>query len=365
MSADVSCFDNIIGLTRTPCSDYTGLSTDYTTSDSGLWLDELIPVSKFESILNCKEGWNVWTFMEKARDSAIIDFRMDANAALMERSNLKRRPFKGRIGKVKRDSVLSLTAGHYYGIVIRCDDIVGGQILVSDVATMFNTTGVISLIVKDNLNTVHGTYALNTTANVLTANTIATLTLPMHSDYVENLEYYFYFLYAANTPYNNEFYDTCGSYCLSNASQTNKQFGYNKYSSVAGVNLTSVTDLSDVNISSDSRCFGLSLGLLMRCVADDIWCYDEMDYIGDVIDMSVAKAVRLKAALNLIRDIALSENLNFETVIDGATLGVMQEEWVTEYTDTIDFIVKNIDIEKVDCFECGKEILAGVRPILN
>ena len=81
--------------------------------------------------------------------------------------------------------------------------------------------------------------------------------------------------------------------------------------------------------------------------------------------MSVAKAVRLKAALNLIRDIALSENLNFETVIDGATLGVMQEAWVAEYVDTIDFIVKNIDIEKVDCFECGKEILAGVRPILN
>ena len=102
MSSDVSCFDNIIGLTRTPCSDYD-LSSDYTTSDSGLFLDELIPLHKFESILNCKVGENVFTFMEKARDNAIIDFRIDATAILAERSDIKRRPFKGRIGKVKRE----------------------------------------------------------------------------------------------------------------------------------------------------------------------------------------------------------------------------------------------------------------------
>ena len=44
---------------------------------------------------------------------------------------------------------------------------------------------------------------------------------------------------------------------------------------------------------------------------------------------------------------------------------MMQEEWVAEYVETIDFIVKNIDIDKVDCFECGREILDGVNAIRN
>ena len=104
MASDVTCFDNIIGLTRTPCSDYTGLSSDYTTSDSGLFMDELIPLSSWESVLNCKVGENVFTFMEKARDSAIIDFRIDGTSILAQYNKLLRKPFTGRIGKVKRSA---------------------------------------------------------------------------------------------------------------------------------------------------------------------------------------------------------------------------------------------------------------------
>jgi hypothetical protein len=363
MASDVSCFDDIIGLTRTPCSDYTGLSTDYTTSDSGLYLDELIPLSKFEAILNCKVGENVFTFMEKARDNAIIDFRIDATAILTEYNKIKRRPFSGRIGKVKRADPLSLTVGKYYGIVLRVDDVVGGEILVSDIATMFDTTGTVTVYVYNNLNTLLGTYVLNTTANTVTANAISILTLPMHSDYVENLEYSFVFLLGANVPYDNELYNTCTSLCNSDPTQSNKQFGFTDYMRASGITLTDLLDFSDLRIPSDNRCFGLSLGLKARCKVDEIWCYDEMDYIGDAVDMAVAKAVRLKAASNLIRDIALSENLNFETMIDGETLGEMDERWMGEYNEMIEFIVKNIDVTKTDCFECGREILMGSNTI--
>ena len=58
MSILINCFDDIIGITRTPCSDYNAISSTYTTSDSGLYLDELIPLSKAESLLNCKVGEN-------------------------------------------------------------------------------------------------------------------------------------------------------------------------------------------------------------------------------------------------------------------------------------------------------------------
>lgn len=367
MSSDVSCFDDIIGLTRTPCSDYSAISSTYTTSDSGLYLDELIPLSKWESVLNCKIGEEVFTFMSTARDNAIIDFRIDATAILTQDNILKRKPFTGRIGKVKRSATLNLTAGNYYGIVIRCDDIVSGEIILGDVATMFDTTGVISLLVYDNLNTLHGTYALNTVADNMEANDIADLTLPMHSDYVENLEYYFIYLYGTNTPYDNAFYNACQSFCAdpckSISSQSNKQFGYGNYSSASGVTLTGIADLSDVSLVSDNRAFGLSLGLKMRCKVEEIWCYDEMDYVGNAVDMAVAKAVRLKATSNLIRDIAVSNNLNFETMIDGETLGDLDERFMAEYAEMIEFIVNNISVERTDCFECGHETLVGRTPI--
>ena len=364
MSSDVSCFENIIGLTRTPCSDYSTISSDYTTSDSGLYLDELIPLSKWESILNCKWGENVFEYMEKARDNAIIDFRIDATEILTRYNKLVRNPFKGRIGKVKRSATLTgLRNTYYYGIVLRVDDIVGGEILITDISTMFSANGTVDVIVKNNLNTTIGTYTVNTVTNTLTANTVA-ITLPTHSDYVENLEYYFLVQYdGTNIPYDNAFYDTCSSFCGSKSSQSNKQFGYAEYMMASGIGLSSISDLSDVSISSSNKCYGLSIGLTARCKVEEIWCYDEMDYVGNSVDMAIAKCVRMLAAINVIRDISLSENLNYETVIDGQTLGAWHEQWTNEYSEMIDFIVKNIDVRKTDCFECGHEVLLGVGKI--
>ena len=364
MSSDVSCFDNIIGLTRTPCNDYSGLSADYTTSDSGLYMDEVIPLHKWESILNCKEGENVFTFMETARDNAIIDFRIDATEILTRYNKLLRNPFKGRIGKVKRSGILSsLTSNYYYGIVLRVDDVVGGEIIVTDISTIFENNGTVDVYLYNNLNTLIGTYTVNTVANAVTGNTVS-ITLPTHSEYVENLEYYFLVQYdGANEPYDNEFYDDCNSLCTAKPTRSNKQFGYLDYMTPSGIGLSSVADLSDLTFSSNNRCYGLSLGLTVRCKVEEIWCYDEMDYVGNSVDMAIAKCIRLKACLNLIRDISLSENLNFDTIIDRQTLGEWQEQWVGEYSEMIDFIVKNIDVTKTDCFECGREILGGVGKI--
>jgi len=364
MSSSVSCFGEIIGLTRTPCSDYSAISTDYTTSDSGLFLDEIFPLSKITSLLNCKVGENVFTFMSKARDNAIIDFRIDATEALMKQATMVRRPFTGQIGKVKRSATLNLTAGNYYGIVLRCDDVVGGEIVISNIGTMFDTSGTFNILVYNNLNTLLYSQAVDSVADALKLNTVS-FTLPTHSDYVENLEYYIIYQYGTNTPYDNEFHDSCNSLCKTKPSKSNAQFGFTDYLSVSGISLTSIADFSDVNISTDSRCFGLTLKAYISCKVDSIWCNTELDYSGNAVDMAIAKSVRLKAAMNLIRDIALSENLNFDTMIDGATLGAMDEEWGAEYIDTIDFIVNNIDVSRTDCFECGKEILGGIGSILS
>ena len=135
--------------------------------------------------------------------------------------------------------------------------------------------------------------------------------------------------------------------------------------SVSGVVLTSIADFSDCNYSTDNRCFGLILNATARCKVEEIWCYSAMDYVGNAVDMAIAKCISLRAASNLVRDIALTSNLNRDTMIDGVTLGEMDELWNGEYNEMIDFIVKNIDITKTDCFACGREILGGVGSILS
>ena len=90
-----------------------------------------------------------------------------------------------------------------------------------------------------------------------------------------------------------------------------------------------------------------------------------MDYVGDPVSMTVAKAIRVLACLHLIRDLSVSENLNRDTVINGQTLNEWQEQWVGEYMEMLDFIVKNMDVSKTDCFECGQEILTGVGNIYS
>ena len=365
MSADVSCFDDIIGLSRTPCSDYD-LSTDITTSDSGLYLDELLPLHKWESVLNCKEGENVFTFMERARDNAIIDFRIDATAMLTKYNKLVRNPFSGRIGKVKRSSALTtLTSGKYYGIVLNCDDIVSGVAEITNIGVMFDSADTFNVYIYNNLNELVDTVSVTSVADALAENTCS-VDLPLHSDYVENLQYFIVFQYdGSNSPYNNEFYDTQNRPVRVKKTQGGAQFGFSDYMDVSGTSLTSVSDLSDVLVSTESRCFGLTLAINMKCQVEQIWCLSEMDYVGNAVDMAIAKAVRLKAGSNLIRDIALTENLNRDSMIDGVTLGEIDEAFIGEYTEIIEFIVDNIDITKTDCFECGREILGGVMPIYS
>lgn len=365
MSSDVTCFGNIIGLTRTPCNDYTDIPANYTTSASGLYLDEVIPLSTIESLLNCKVGENVFVFMDRARENAIIDFRTDATAFLLDRTKQRRPAFSGLIGKVKRSKTLSLTTGKYYGISLRCDDIVAGQMIVSTIRGIFDTTGTVTIYVYNNLNELLDTVTLNVVADTLSTATV-NIRPELHSQYVENLEFYFVYEYdGVITPYNNELYDSKSYYRTPRSSSSNRQFGYSDYLIASGVQLTDISDFSDLSCSHTATCYGLILGVSLYCNAEEIWCYDGMDYLGNTIDMAIAKAVRLKAVSNLIRDIALSENLNFETVINGETLGDFDERYNAEYTDMLNFIVKNMDVSKTDCFECEDKLLMGVNTIFS
>ena len=142
--------------------------------------------------------------MDKARTSAIIDFRIDATSILTQYNKLVRKPFTGRIGKVKRSAALtSLTSGYYYGMVLRMYDVVSGEVIITDIGTLFDTTGNVTVLIYNNLNTLVDSQVVNTTANALTNNTVS-ITLPMHSDYVENLEYYIVVQYnGTDSPYDN------------------------------------------------------------------------------------------------------------------------------------------------------------------
>ncbi len=360
----LSCWDNIIGLTRTGCADYT-FTADDKLSNSGIFLDELMPLPKFKSLLNCEIGNDLSVFMDRARETAILDFIIDANNLLLDQARLARLPFKGVIGKAKTTQVLTgLTVGNYYGVRFYCSDIIGGEWYVKTISTIFNTTGTIELLIYNNLNELLNTLTINTVANTLTTTDVKAfdIRLPLHSDFVENLEYFFIFQYAANTPRNNQQYNSKNLARECNPcykTQTGRQFGWKQFGSLCGIALSSIADLSDVTGAFSSRMYGLMIESGFGCNIEEMWCDDELDWVNEPTARNIAKTIQYKAAINLINDLYLSKMLNRDTIIDGETMEEREEKYMSIYKELLQNTVDNADVTATDCFECDDKLIIG------
>ena len=371
MSVEPSCWEYIIGLSRTSCELYS-VDPYHSESDSGFYVEDLVPLHKWASVLNCEKGTDLLDYMDKSRNEAIRQFRTNANALLMRYNRLKRRPYRGKIGRRKyTDYLTNLTTGKYYGVRLFCHDIVGGILRLKKVGGMFSTTGTIQVKIYNNLNEALYTFDINTIAGAYVETDLTSLDieLPLHSEYVGNLEYYIYYEKGAANPRNNKWFDEHKGMYSENStaysSQTKEQFGWGQYCKVNGLALSDVSDLSDVVGSSNRYMYGLILDVEALCKIGDLWCDDSVgfDYEGDNLALAIAEAVRWKAASILINDILLSNNLNRSVMIDGETLQERMDRWERSYNEALDFIVANIDITKTDCFECKDSIEIGVGGI--
>ncbi len=358
MSYEVECFDNIIGLSRTICECYDeGRPEDYNLSLSGFYLDELYPLTAYKGLLNCENGNDIWQLLARSREQAILTFRTDANVLLLRDNKLRRKVFKGKIGKLKYTAEEIITTGDWVGIRMICDNVVGGKLKIKKIGTLFGQTGAFNLYVYNNLNELEQIIPLTTQANTHKINDITDLELDLHNDYTDNLEYFFIYQKNGLTPKNNSIKDDCIRAC--SESQTNKQFGYMDWSSVNGFKRTDISDLSDLSYSSSDKMYGLTFDLEFTCSVENVWCEEELDFVSDNITRAIALAIRYKAGELFFYDNLLSSNVNFNRLVNGDAIQQAKEEFAAKYAEIMTFIVDNIDVTITDCFECEDRIKIG------
>lgn len=370
-SPSISCWDNIIGLTRTECACYSNIPS--AISNSGLYLDELIQLRSIRDLVNCEENNDIWDKMNRARENAIRIFIADVNADMLNYYKLKRQPFYGAIGRVKATGNLNLTAGYYAGCRVYCADIVSGIFNVKKIGTLFANTGTITLWIYNNLGELLNTLTLNTTANTHNINDVADIELPMHDSYIDNLEYYFIYQVGANAPKNNDIKCSCGRFRANfdtnrpywYLTHSDRQYYWTYYAMAGGFYQSSIADLTDVTSTTNNYMYGLTLECEFKCKVQETLCKDYFDFDANPLAISTAIAIRYKAGELLINDILTTPNINRNVLINREHLLMMKEEIISNYRQNIKYIAGNINIHTNDCFACKDVVKLSTMGIFS
>ena len=372
MSIPLDCYSYIVGLSRTACSDCYTIPVDAGVSYSGLFIDELEALRSIQALLNCEEGTDVFVLMAQAREEAILKFIADANIGLQANYQLKRRPFYGSIGRVKKTTTRSLIAGYQAGVRWACADIVSGIAKITNIGTLFAQTGVITLTIYNNLGETISSHALNTTANLHTLNTVD-IELPLHSNYIDNIEYFFVYTVGANLPKDNLVSPDCchSKYCFNTLkpyyydSQTNKQFGWANYAMVGGFYKADLSSITDCEDTTDSYMNGLTFQAEFKCKVNDVLCDESLDFVGNPLALSMAHAVNYKAGELLMNKIQMSPNLNRENMINNDAMNAARPVYIQNYDDIVKYVVEAVDVTSTDCLECREWLHVVKKGILS
>lgn len=353
--SEVNCFDYIIGLSRTECECYP--EVDSTTSQSGLYLDEYIPLSRFSSLLNCEIGDDLWVMLDRLRDQAIRTFISDANAMMLKYFKQRREPFTGGIGRAKRKKVIDgLTIGRYYGMRMYCADIVGGLCVINKIGGIFDQDANVIVTIYNNLNEEIDTITIPAEANKHILVDVD-LELPMHSNYIENLEYYFLYQYAGVKPYDNDIKCNCGSWrpyfnTISPyfGGKSEAAYAWNKYAMVGGY--SGDLDLMNAQVSAPNRLYGLTLDVTFKCNTSEVLCKDFLDFDTNPLANAMAFAIIYKGCELAHMRFINSTNLNREVLINGETDKDDAKLYSRKYVELMQYIIQNINYKVNDCFDC-------------
>lgn len=361
-----ACLQNVIGLSQTPCDCWTDKPEDYNTSDSGYYLDELLPINNFANLENCEDE-TIWDIMAKSREEAIKRYIADVKALLLQKFEVTLPYFKGKIGEAKATLALNVS-GNYAGVILRCNPAKSAYMRIKAVGAIFNTTGSKHIFLYNNLGNLITEFDITTVANAYYNNILPNyIELPLYSEDTEILHYYLFYTDDAIKPLNNSL--TCSqcpgfSPCWSlNGSCwkrpiKNNRFHWAKYLQVTGFIFNNLSDLYEINYGYSSAMYGLTVDVEMYCAIDDVFCTDEIIYSGSAIANAQALAIRFKAAEYAIGNNLMSDKLTRSKLINRDTLLQYKIEWQTEYEKYINFIAENFDVEQTSCLGCKDNMKA-------
>jgi len=366
---DLSCYDSIIGLSRTPCTCYP--DNPFSISLSDKYLDEVEGMENVKQALQSAESCDfadIWEQMYIATEQGKISFISDANIKLQELYQLKRQHFKGAIGMATAQRAFNPNVS-YAGARMFCANVVSGYMKIKGIGMYFDTTGQKTVEIWNNLNQrVARIENLNTDGGKHRVNNLGddAVILPLHSPYVSNLEYYFLYHNDHILPFDNEVKKSCCGQKFSLKfnrqhpyfdTQTGSDLGWIRYAMIGGMGVTT-GDLGTFNFAEDTSITapdlmnGLTLDIEFYCNANEVFCKDELDFATDPFALKIADAIRYKAAFYLVHFIKNNKQVNYQTLINQEENQDYSVWYDNKYNEILAEITKGIDYKKTDCFVC-------------
>lgn len=353
MSLTPACFENIIGLSRTPCPCVEDLNADAVVSESGLYLDELdgLTINMLNAGVDCGQG-TLWEMLARARENAVEQTKADLMACLGGEADLRRQPGVSQIGSDKKATGTGVTLSRtYHGITLQTAAMKGGTFQVTHIGAAFKQTGNITVYAYDH-EALLATYTVPTVANQVTWFALPT---PLELDMAslgQVPQYWFTFrpdeftgagpLKAMST----KFDCGCGGgifspywslsrpqYQSANAKGGNLWADWSQATGVYG------SDIAERENWAQSSGLNETQGLLLRvafdCDQTTTFCADPPNYTTDNVQKAIAHAVRFKAAANLVTSMLSSTAINRWTMTAGEVMAENRRSWLNEYKRTI------------------------------
>jgi hypothetical protein len=367
-----SCLLHAVGFTQTVCDCWDTKPDDLSTSDSGLYLDELLKMCNWEGLLYCDDE-TMWEVISRGRDEAIKRFKSKMKMKLMDGYENAYHQFVGKIGEAKGNAVMNFSTA-FAGVALRCNPIKSGTLKITAIGGIFNTTGTKTIYIYNNIGELETTFDINTTANIYTNTVLATpVELPLYKAETEITHYYIFYADDAIKPLNNAIncqycsFKPCWSLVnkCHDVKVTNDRYAWQKYVQVSGVNFDDVADLYDSTFGATNYLFGLTVDIDAYCSMDDLFCTDSMNYDAVPHATAMAEAIRYLWAEYCITNQVLSDKLTRANLINRETLMTYAQQWSVEAEKILDYIAENIDIERTSCLKCRDKYHASNTLLLS
>lgn len=359
---NLECYENIVGISAGACACYPTPPPGYNDSVSGLFLTQLKPFDKL-GLSSCSSS-DVWDYLKETLEEATKIFIGETNALLLKAYKLQRQPFKGLVGEGRAKYLLNSNKS-YAGARFCVRPVRSGVLKINKINTLFEAAGNITLFVYNSLNELLATEVLTTSAGTITENVLATpLELPLSVSGLDMVEYFFIYAYDQfNRPKKNEIACGCGhfkpGYDLKNPHFYRAPEGANSWAKYAMLGAFETDSLISFdypeNTVNSSYLNGLQFDLEFYCKAAETICKDSFNFDSNPLAISVALAIRYKAAELLAQAILNDNTLDFFAVMKSETLAEERAIFESKYDELTGYIIANTNIELNDCF-CNKSI---------
>lgn len=380
-----ACFENIFGLSRTDCECFTGtMPADAMVSASGIYLDELpgMDLKKLIDASSCETPG--WKLMERAREEAVKQVKLDVSAGIQERTKWKRTPIpKAQIGddsnsrgKIKLDKT-------YHGLTLLMAHHVGGNAMVNRIGAAFKFTGSVQVDVYEvDGDAPIASRTINAVANKTVWTDIVPIDLSMETDTRQNPWYFFVFTPSGGQEAINTRIAT-GCSCKLPAFDSRSSFESNvkqngmawtAWASARGFKGNDLTNKRSFSFTNETQ--GLLLDMSFSCDAQTVLCNGAPDYEKDPVAMSLAYASRYRAGIYLIDVLAVGSRVDRDALLGGEAVGKLRQDYSISYKRIVEeyLIPKLSDAPEEDnpnsnvnlysdCFTCKTSDQPSVRSI--